>query len=180
MKRTRQAALLVIPGAWLLMLFGCGGGFDKPTDVPSGSGTVKITAPKGWSEQTELNDEADIQIANIWKDMYLIVLSEPKSDFPEDMDYLAHSELTRGEIMKALTDANQDAGPNNLDLGGRKAVEYQISGQVDGTDIVYLHTTIDDQSMYHQVLAWTTPARFDDAKAIFRSTVRSVNQTGGN
>ncbi len=180
MKQVRTLALVVIPGMWLLMLYGCGGGFDKPTDVPSSGGTVTITAPKGWSTQTELNAEADIQIANIWKDMYLIVLSEPKSDFPEDMDYLAHSELTRGEIMKALTNASQDEGPNNLDFEGRKAVEYQISGQVEGTDIVYLHTTIDDRSMYHQVLAWTTPARFDEAKATLRTAARSVSQTGGN
>ena len=95
----------IIPVVALVLAAGCGclrkpGSASAPKTVTSVSRTLvstdkqsQITLPPGWAEKADLHDEAELQAANPPKELYLIVLTEPKADFHE-YTHEKYSQLT--------------------------------------------------------------------------------------
>ena len=50
---------------------------------------------------------------------------------------------------------------NVTEVNGKDAVQYEIRGQVDGTAVVYLHTTVRGDENYYQVVGWTRADAFN-------------------
>ncbi len=156
-----------------LTLFGDGG---------KGSGSVlvstdrqsQITLPKGWKEYRELNDAAEIQVANLAQSMYIIVLSESKEDF-DKMTLVQHSTLTRKTLVKSIT-SSQVKGPERLTIGGNPGVQFEISGQFDNTKVVYLHTTVETPTHFHQILAWTLKSGFEKHRPEMQQVINSFRE----
>jgi len=42
---------------------------------------------------------------------------------------------------------------------GHPALQDQLSGTEKGTNVVFLHTTVDDGDHFQQILAWTLKSR---------------------
>ena len=59
--------------------------------------SFSVEMPASWSIRKDLNDAADLQMGNLFKEAYTIILSEHKSDFDE-ITLEDHSDLTRSLI----------------------------------------------------------------------------------
>ena len=170
--KLRSAALLVVVIA--LSITSCGN--DQKETVSFLDGQFVALKPATWSLLSNLNEEADLQMGNIFKEAYGVVLSEAKIDFAEEITLSQFSDITRAPLRDALKDYSEE-GPERLVLNGRPAIRYTLGGSLNNIRIKYWHTSIDSPNHYHQVLLWSLPSKFDENKAEFESVLNSIRKT---
>jgi hypothetical protein len=142
----------------------------------SEGGLLRVTAPSGWTK-LDLNDDADLQIGHPTAECYLIVLSEAKTDFEKGLTIDDHSKRTR-DAMKTDADVTREVGPRRLEIGGCKGVQYELHASSGGTAVVFLHTTLEGEKHFHQVLAWTSAAGFAKERATLDAVIASIDVGG--
>ncbi len=146
------------------------------TAVVSPDGDMQITVPEGWKEDRQLNDQAQLQAANLDKELYLIVLSEAKADLPTDMNLVRHSEITRSIVVENLSNA-EVTGPTSVTrVGEYPAVQYEIRGTLKDINVLYVHTTVETGDRFNQILAWTLPDNYDSSKEELQRTISSFRE----
>jgi len=133
-----------------------------------------LSAPADW-DVLSLNDAADIQVGNIQKEQYLIVLSEEKTDM-YGWNLKKHSYVTFGSLTAGLDDP-KIKGPFEMEINDKPAIQYEIEGSTQGTRIVYLHTTVETDSAYNQLLAWTIRSKYSENKELLKDIVNTFSQT---
>ncbi|MBK6513313.1 MAG: hypothetical protein IPG04_04115 [Polyangiaceae bacterium] len=162
------AAFVVVAGIGALVAVGVYAAKKEASAGPSelvtaSDGKTEIKVPPRWSTMTQLNDEANLQVGNAASEEYLVVISESKQDFAPEVDLKKYSdgclELMRGRIKNVSV-----SSPKNVTIGGRPAVQYELTGSVDLINIGYLVTFVDGQKGYHQVIAWTMKSMLSDKK----------------
>ena len=47
-------------------------------------------------------------------------------------------------------------------VNGLDAVQYELQGEIFGAEAAYLHTTVELNDRYYQVVAWTPTERFNE------------------
>ncbi|MEE4564623.1 RDD family protein [Paenibacillus polymyxa] len=139
----------------------------KPEVFISKDNQFAITAPWNWSRDNMINEEADISIKNEFTDRYLIVLSEPKSDFDNSMTLQEYKGIIEDHLVSGITDPELGLASDRM-VNGYPAIEFTLKGEVDGIPIMYNVTTIETPSHYHQVLAWTYASRYGRAQQELR------------
>ncbi|MGW9530266.1 RDD family protein [Paenibacillus terrae] len=139
----------------------------KPEVFVSKDDQFGVTAPWSWSRDYTMNEEADISIKNEFTERYLIVLSEPKSDFDSSMTLREYKQIVQDHIESGLK-IPQSGSASDIVVNGYPAIEFTLKGDVDGAPIMYNVTTIETPSHYHQVLAWTYASRYGRAQQELR------------
>ncbi|SFR25108.1 MULTISPECIES: RDD family protein [unclassified Paenibacillus] len=139
----------------------------KPEVFTSKDSQFAVTAPWNWSRDNMINEEADVSIKNELTERYLIVLSEPKSDFDSSMTLQEYKGIIEEHLVSGITDPELGIA-SDLVVNGYPAIEFTLKGEVDGTPIMYNVTTIETPSHYHQVLAWTYASRYSRAQQELR------------
>lgn len=147
---------------------------SKPERVEFLDHSFSVVMPANWSIRSDLNSVADLQMGNLFKEAYTIVISENKADF-EDLTMEEHSAITRSMI-KGEAKNCVESGPELLDIGGYPAIRYQLTGSVDGLNVVYWHVTIETVDYYHQMLLWSLESKFSKNQADFDSVIRSFEE----
>lgn len=144
-------------------------------EIVSADGNIRLNVPKDWSELKDLNDAAELQTGNRGKEQFVIILSENKADF-DNMTLQKHHQITRDAIVEKMKNAT--AGESaEVTIDGRPALQDEIGGTQDGTNIVFLHTTVEGNESFHQILAWTSKSRWDRQKEKLREITRSFRST---
>lgn len=144
--------------------------------VTSTDGHSQVAIPSSWNAQDDLNDKADLQVANQALEQYLIVLTESKADLV-DTDLQAYSDLVRDGIAGAVTDATI-SDPRRLTINGMPAIQYEVSGTVDKLRVVYWLTAVEGRDHFHQVLGWTLGSQAEKNRDIILGVVESFQETG--
>lgn len=167
------------------MQLGCGAflqGFQEgmaksqaPQKLLTRDKRLEITVPNTWKSDLSLNDKADLGAKYPSKEEYIILLDESKEDF-EDMNLQKHSELTLGALQKNLGGSSQASEPEDLTINGLPARQVVVRGSSDGVKVVFLHTTVETDKSYCQVLAWTLSSDWDDNKADLQQVVKSLRE----
>ncbi|PIE32473.1 hypothetical protein CSA56_15385 [candidate division KSB3 bacterium] len=132
-----------------------------------------LKKPRGWVMESDLNNEADIQIANAKNEGYLVVMSELKVDFENFITYRMHSNLTRKFLRDSVLNYREVSGPTEILIGSMKGVQYEITGSVDGLNMKYLHTTLEGRKYFHQISAWSLISKYDSNKPAFDKILES-------
>ena len=140
-------------------------------EIVSGKGNARLTVPKDWSELSDLNAAAEIQAGNKSNEQYAMVLSDNKADF-EGMTLKRHHQLTRDAMLKKMTNASATEAVE-ITIDGQPAMQDELSGTQDGMNIVFLHTTVEEEDGFHQILAWTSKSRWDGQKGNLQEVTRS-------
>ena len=143
--------------------------------ISSKNGQIQVEVPSSWKTQRDLHDNPDLQVANVWEDNYLIVLSDNKADF-DDLTLEEHSDETRQILLESVDNIQISRGPILLEINGQPAVQYEIRGSIDKTKVVYLHTTIEGQDHFHQLIAWTLPSKFSKNRPAMESVINSFQE----
>ena len=123
-------------------------------------GLAQVTLPAGWLPASDLNDGSWLQAVDPLRNRYVIVISESREDFDVEMDAREHSSRTRAALASSVR-LLAVRGPQERQVAGCRAVQYELDALSDRTLITYLHTTVEGKRAFHQVLAWATRSWFD-------------------
>jgi len=145
----------------------------KRQQIVSEDGKLSVTVSGFWVKMPNLNKRATLQVGYKDKELYLIVITDPKSTVP-NMTLEQHHELTRDRMMEKMKDASATA-PVPLTIDGHPALQDEVSGKPSGTNIVYLHTTVDEGDDFQQILAWTLKSRWQKQNPELREATNSFH-----
>lgn len=144
--------------------------------VKSTDSRSQVKLPAGWVAMPDLHEEADLEIGNAKESAYLIVLSEAKIDFSEQITYREHAQITLKQLVENTTNAKVVRGPTELMVSGRPAIQYEVQGEVDNFRYIYFHTTIDGRKSFHQLIAWTPPSRLTSNRKVLETVINSFTE----
>src|SRR5262249_6698697 len=92
------------------------------------------------------------------QEMYLIVITDAKADL-DNFALEKHHRLTRDRMLQKMKNASATE-PVSLTIDGHRALQDELSGTENNTNVVFLHTTVDDGDHFQQILAWTLKSRW--------------------
>jgi type II secretory pathway pseudopilin PulG len=136
----------------------------------------KLTVPDGWQQVNDLNDSAEVQIAQAQKDCYVIVFAERQEDL-QVADLADYSVLVRSSIQDHLLQV--EARKTGLDsINNRAVIQYEIRGALpdNRVPLVYLHTVVEGHHSYYQIIAWTTDQSFKANQSALKSIVNHFQE----
>jgi hypothetical protein len=129
-------------------------------EIVSTDGRVRVAVPGDWVEMPGLNQAAILQVGNKGKELYLMVISDAKSDF-ENPALEKHHQITRNQMLQKMKNSS-GTEPVKVTIGDYPAMQDELSGTENGINIVFLHTTVDDGAHFNQILAWTLKSRWQE------------------
>jgi len=130
----------------------------KRQEIVSDDGKLKVTTSGFWFKTSDLNKDAALQVANKKEDMYLMVFTDAKPAVGQ-MTLEQHHQAARDRKLQSMQNASaSQAVPLTVD--GHAALQDEVSGKQQGTNLVFLHTTVDDGDYFQQIIAWTTKSRW--------------------
>jgi len=63
--------------------------------------------------------------------------------------------------------------PVSLTIDSHPALQDELTGTEKGTNVVFLHTTVDDGDHFQQILAWTLKPRWQKQNQLLREVTGS-------
>jgi hypothetical protein len=162
---------------------GGGGGVSRPGTVTSSEtrvvtatdGKSRLTVPASWQDLPEAgrNEVATIQLGDLRKEQYVMVITGAKSDF-DSLAAFAEAAMTDAENLE-----ESDIGPERaLTVGGLPAVQRVVTGKSEGIRIVYWFTMVEGKNSFFQVIGWTLPSRRGDAEPAIAEVIDSFRELG--
>ena len=139
--------------------------------VRSTTNQVQVAVPRSWIRQPKLYNDAILKIGDKSKELYLIVLSENKSDFP-NLNLEKYAQKTKDSLISNL-ESPYTAVRRNLIIHDNSAIQYEIRGVKVGIEVMYLHTSVEHSQNYYQIHAWTQSSKFSDNKALLQQITQS-------
>lgn len=173
-KKIYTASSLILTLVIILGFTACDFFPGKPEKVEFLDQSFSVIKPASWSLRNDLNDVADLQMGNAFKEAYTIVITEDIADF-DNISLEDHSDITRSMIKQGLNNW-QESEPEFLDVGGYRALRYQLSGTMDGVKVVYWHVTVETDNHYHQMLLWSLKSKFSKNQSDFDSVIHSFEE----
>jgi hypothetical protein len=135
-------------------------------EIASDDGKIKVTVPGMWTKMPKLNEFASLQVGDKGNRMYLIVITDAKADL-DNMTLEKHHDLTRDRMFQKMKNASATE-PVPMTIDGHPAMQDELSGTDTGTNVVFLHTTVDDGDRFQQILAWTLNSRWQRQNQMLR------------
>ncbi|MEO1591013.1 MAG: hypothetical protein AAFU71_06945 [Cyanobacteria bacterium J06632_22] len=133
---------------------------------------LRITIPNTWETVDLLRPDADIYVADQDAALYVLVLADDKDTLVGDFSLEDNSSQYRRVLARQLNEPVQTA-TSVTKVNGKDAVQYEIRGQVDGTAVVYLHTTVRGDENYYQVVGWTRADEFNNRRDELQEVITS-------
>ena len=103
--------------------------------------------------------------------MYLIVITDTKTDVP-DLTLEKHHDMTRDRMFQKMKNTSA-TGPVPLTIDVHSAMQDELTGKENGTNVVFLHTTVDDGDHFQQILAWTLKSRWQKQNQLLHQVTAS-------
>ncbi|HEY8188370.1 MAG TPA: hypothetical protein VIF64_20035 [Pyrinomonadaceae bacterium] len=176
--RSKLLDRLTVVGLLVLAVAGCKQlqSLGRPTVLKSPDGKFQLTVPAGWRENPTLNEKADIKAGNPIQEMYVIVITEPKTDFTGDMTLEEYSNIVRDSMTSNLTSPDSTQ-PVPVTINGRPGLRYELQGAIRNVKLTYLVTNIETDAHYHQVITWTLQSHMDRNRATLQQVAGTFRPT---
>ena len=140
-------------------------------ELASDDGKIEVTVPGTWTKLPELNKQASLQVGNKSKEVYLIVITDTKTDL-DNFTLEKHHQQSRDRMLQKMKNASATE-PVSLAIDGHPALQDELTGTEKSTDVVFLHTTVDDGDHFQQILAWTLKSRWQKQNQLLREVTAS-------
>ena len=134
---------------------------------------VQLTVSEGWNNVQELRPDADLYVAHEEREMYVLVLADARRSEVGNFDLADNSATYRRTLAGELSQVQPQAVTGVTSVNGLDAVQYEVRGRVDNVPIVYLHTTVEGEVNYYQVVAWTTAEDYSAARPDLQAVIES-------
>jgi hypothetical protein len=118
---------------------------------------ARLRLRRGWraAPPNTLHSNADLQAYNPDQDIFLVVLGETNANVVQgDIEDQAARYL---QLMQSGFDRviSSEARTSVERINGFPAVQYELRGEVFGKAVAYLHTTVQMDNHYYQIVVWT-------------------------
>jgi hypothetical protein len=161
--------------AILVLLLAFPGCKDQRTkQLISKNGAIEVTVPRSWSIDPVLHHSAELQASNRFEGLYLIILSENKKDVP-NLTLADHSQITREALLQKIH-LIKSSEPEKIMIGSRPAIQVEFTANAYGFDLEYLHTSVETNTRFHQIICWAPAKGFEDTKSILQKIVFSFRE----
>ena len=104
----------------------------------------------------------------------MIVISEPKSTV-QNMTLDQHHQRTRNHLLQQMK-SSSGTQPVSVTIDHHPAMQDELSGNENGANVVFIHTTVDDGDSFDQILAWTLKWRWAKENAELREVTNSFHR----
>ncbi|MDQ2086462.1 hypothetical protein RBH29_08475 [Herbivorax sp. ANBcel31] len=140
----------------LSLLTGCASKEDKT--FTSEDGKFSVIAPSNWAVDIDLNEHASLEISNIFREKYLVVVHESKQELADvglNMSFNEYSSLIAENMENYLTNGKS----SKIETTDSK-IRWEIKGTTEDIDITYILTTLDKGDSFYQIIAWTLTSEY--------------------
>ena len=133
-----------------------------------------ISIPSFLIKTNTLNEDASLQYLNAWKEFYVIVIDELKSEM---LKALVDNDLTDeySNDLKGYSDLILDNFELSISISHKSDIVdtfinnmparlLTINGQAEGIDIFYSLAFIQGHERYYQIMTWTLSSKEHDYK----------------
>lgn len=110
-------------------------------------------------------------MGNKSEEVYLIVITHTKADL-DHFTLERHHQQTRDRMLQKMKNASSTE-PVSLTIDRLPALQDELTGTEKGTNVVFLHTTVDDGDYFQQILAWTLKSRWQKQDQLLREVTAS-------
>lgn len=178
----------IVFGVLLFAVLGCSlvgkikEGIEKgqtPQVLTSTDGKFQLTVPGNWKTETILNEQAPLQAASRFSELYAIVIPESKEDFAENADIDFITGIVRGNLQKTASDAVLTE-PVAVNINGYNARQFEASATVQNIKAKYIYAVIETPGSYYQVMTWTLASRYDKGKDTLINVINSFKELNGS
>lgn len=140
-------------------------------EIESDAGKMRVTVPGTWTKLPELHKQSSLQVGNKSKEVYLIVITDTKADL-DGFTLEKHHKQTRDQMVRTMKNASVTESVS-LTIDSHPALQDELTGTEKGTNVVFLHTTVDDGGHFQQILAWTLKSRWQKQNQLLREVTGS-------
>src|SRR5213592_1007224 len=147
--------------------------YTERKEIASDDGKIKVTVPGTWTKLPELNKQASLQVGNKSKEVYLIVITDTKANL-DNFTLEKHHQQTRDRMLQKMKNAS-GTQPVSPTIDGHPALQDELTGTEKGTNVVFLHTTVDDSDHFQQILAWTLKSRWQKENQLLREITKTFH-----
>lgn len=135
-----------------------------------------LDIPSHLSEVNNLNENASLQYQNAFKELYIIVIDETKTDVRYAMamngfgniysnDFDGYVKLMSENFNKAIPTTNRSQKDTIINSFNAKIINF--NGKVQGYDVFYKMAYVDGVDNYYQIMSWTLLSKkLDHEKAM--------------
>ena len=141
--------------------------------VVTDDGLLSFELPSNWKEVDELHDEASLKYGHLRSEQYMLVLSENKSDFEEDVSLRDYADLCL-ENAELATSGMRFGEWTEHQIANRKMLKVQMSATVDRIKIKYQYGYYETKDHYHQIMQWTLPSKWGSSQPLFNVVLDSA------
>jgi len=145
-----------------------------------------ISIPSFLKKAHDLNDDASLQYQHIFREFYVIVIDEPKSELKKALDDNNLTEFYSNDIEGyfdlLFNDFEQGVSAfrksNLIDtlINNMPAKLLTVLGTVEDIDIFYYLAYIEGEKRYYQIMAWTLASREHQYKEKMRKIIYSLKE----
>jgi hypothetical protein len=138
---------------------------------------IRVQLPRGWdvAPTSALHENADLYAYNENQGMYFVAVGENASAVR--FNNLQDNAQEYRRLLVSQFDAGAQEEPTQLNaVNGKPATQYLVRGQVNGTPVVFLHTTVQADNRFYQVVAWTGEDRYNDNRDELQSIISSFEE----
>jgi hypothetical protein len=139
-------------------------------------GFAELDLPGSWHAFRPKKTETAPQAKQAGRARYVALVSECKGDFADDVTLDAHSEMTRRSLGETVRMINM-RGPTYRFVAGRAAVQYEFDALSNSVRLIYLHTTVDGDRAFHQIVCRSTRSQYD--RAAFEQLLDGFRESSG-
>lgn len=150
---------------------------SPPTVLTSKDKTMEIRLPVGWKKVSLLNAaEVQIQASLITEDKWLVVISENKGNFVEDMTMKDYYDIVIEKYSNELENA-KISETKKVEIGGLSAYQTEIQGEINKLKVAYLLTIVESPKQFTQIVFWTGQPKMNKSRDMFIKAVQTYKET---
>lgn len=141
--------------------------------IVSTDGKVQLTATEEWQEPEELlHIDSNISIINVSKDMYTIVIPDPKEYFTDDMTLNDYYTIIFNNMSSSFTNPTATDPLDNV-IENYNSIQFELSGEISKIKLRYLVTIVETEDSFYQIIEWTSHSTFQKYKEELSSIASS-------
>lgn len=134
-----------------------------------------------------LSKDASLGLANPIKELYTIVIEDPKNEFFNAItengldsvyskDLAGYSKLLKTGMLDNLSEIYQESEPLKTTINGLESNTLEVAGKVEDVKIYYYVAHIKGKDTFYQIITWTLLNRKEMHKALMEKIVFSFKE----
>ena len=179
-RRARIPFAVAVAGCLTTVVaLGVGFATHEPEIVVGAEGQTRITLPLGWSKQSDMNEDAEIQVANRIGSRFLIMITDSKESLLEaglgNLGLHELAELLAADFAETLRDGVV-RGSESRNVGPLPAIEHRITGMSEEYEFTVIHVTLEGSTSFYRLIAWSPTSQFRSSESELRDVIDSFEE----